>query len=152
MTHDVTHLLGTIIETMLENIAGRSGGRVVSRPFPLGSGQFNGDLTSNSKTLTSMSPSRIRVASWPSTRRGLGRRSNEGCHDSVLAHYPRARCAAMALTSSSPLHRRLGRLQPPVCRKLSISFRQTDTTLGPQVHQAPKRRDPPLVLEAFSKH
>jgi hypothetical protein len=72
MTHDVTHLLGTVIDTMLENIAGRSGGHAVSRPFPLGSGQFNGDLTSNSKTLTSMSPSRIRVASWLSTRLWLG--------------------------------------------------------------------------------
>jgi hypothetical protein len=152
MTQDITHLLGTIIETMLKKIAGRSRGRAGSRPSPLGSGQFNGRLTSNSQTSTSTSPSRIRAAGWPSTKPGLGRRSNEGRYDSVLAHRPRARCAAMALISSSPLHQRLGRLQPPVCRKLSISFQQTDTTLGPQVHKAPKRRDPPLVLEAFSKH
>jgi hypothetical protein len=45
---------------------------------------------------------------------------NIGCHDSVPAHCPRAGHATVALASTVALHRRLGRLQPSVCREFPI--------------------------------
>lgn len=55
----------------------------------------------------------------------------------------------MASTSTSPLHPQLRRLWPPVCRKLSTPFQQTDASRGPQVHQASKQRDLHSFLRRF---
>jgi hypothetical protein len=72
MTHDVTRLLGIVIATTRENIAGRTGGTCGFSALPPGSGQFNGRQTSRSLMSTSTSPSRTRAAGWPSTRLSLG--------------------------------------------------------------------------------
>jgi hypothetical protein len=47
------------------------------------------------------------------------------------------------------LHRRMGSLQPSICREFSISLKQTGATMGHQFHHAPERRDPPLVPQAI---
>jgi hypothetical protein len=68
------------------------------------------------------------------------------------AHCPRAGCAKVAPAFVETLHRRLGRFQSSVCCKFPIPFRQTGTTMGPQIHQMPEQRDPPLVPQEISNH
>jgi hypothetical protein len=103
----------------------------------------------------STSPSRTREAGWQSTRPpsgGPGHWSNRGCHDSILAHCPGAGRAAVASTSTVVLHQWLGRFQLSVCREFPIPFRQAGATMGPQICQAPERRDPLLISQEILNH
>jgi hypothetical protein len=79
----------------------------------------------------------IREAGWPSTPPLPELLGDRGRNDRVLTYRPRARCAAMAVTPTPTLHRRLERLQSALHRQISISLRQTGATMGPQIHQAP---------------
>ena len=58
----------------------------------------------------------------------------------------------MATTPTPTLHRRLERLQSVLHRQLPISLRQTGATMGPQIHQAPRGRDSPVIPQKISDH
>jgi hypothetical protein len=58
----------------------------------------------------------------------------------------------MAMTPTLTLHRRLERLQSVLHRQLPISLRQTDAAMGPQIHQAPRGRDSPVVPQKILDH
>jgi hypothetical protein len=85
----------------------------VSRPS-------NGLPTSRPPTSTNTSPSRTRVAGWPSTRLPPGHRGDGGRDDGILAHCPRVRRVEVASTSTSTLHRQLERLQSVLHRPLPV--------------------------------
>jgi hypothetical protein len=108
--------------------------------------------TSRSPTSTNMSLSRTREACWLSTPPPPGRWGNRRCDDRVLAYRPWARYAAMAATPTPTLHQRLERLQSVLHRQLPIPLRQTDATVGPQIHQAPRGRDSPVIPQKISDH
>jgi hypothetical protein len=82
-----------------------------------------------------------------SSCRGVRRRD-----DRVLTHCPWARRAAMAATSTPPLHQRLGRLQSTLHRQLLVPLRQTGATMGPQIHQASGGRNSPVVPQKVPDH
>jgi hypothetical protein len=70
-------------------------------------------------------------------------RQEDTCGVLVLTPHLRAiqwppGCAAMAMTPTPTLHRRLERLQLVLHCQLPISLRQTGAAMGPQIHQAPR--------------
>jgi hypothetical protein len=58
----------------------------------------------------------------------------------------------MAATSTPTLHRRLERLQSTLHRQLSVPLRQTNATMGPQIHQAPGGQNSPVVPQKVPDH
>jgi hypothetical protein len=116
------------------------------------SGPFNGPLTSRYPTSTNINLSRIREAGWPSTPPLLELPGNRGRDDRILAYRPWARRAAMAATPTSTLHQRLERLRLALHRQLSVSLRQTDATMGPQIHQALRGRNSSVVPQKVPDH
>jgi hypothetical protein len=71
------------------------------------SGPPSGPLTSKSPTSISTSLSRTRGLVGCLHDRRLGRRGNRRHNDNIFSHRPWARCAAVAMTSATTLHRRL---------------------------------------------
>jgi hypothetical protein len=58
----------------------------------------------------------------------------------------------MATTPAPTLHQRLERLQSAFYRQLPIPLRQADAAMGPQIHQAPRGRDSPIIAQKVSDH
>jgi hypothetical protein len=58
----------------------------------------------------------------------------------------------MAVTPTPTLHRRLERLQSTLHRQLSVSLRQTGTTMGPQIHQALRGRISLVIPQKIPDH
>jgi hypothetical protein len=115
-------------------------------------GPSNGLLTSRYPMSINMNLSRIqglasRLHHRCSSCRGVRRRD-----DRVLTHCPRARRATMAATSTPTLHQRLGRLQSAFHRQFLVPLRQTGATVGPQIHQAPGRRNSPVIPQKVPDH
>jgi hypothetical protein len=81
----------------------------VSRPS-------SGPQTLKSPISTSTSLNRTRGLVGRLHDRRSGHWGNRRCNDGIFAHCPRARCAAVATTSATTLHRRLERLQLAVNR------------------------------------
>jgi hypothetical protein len=89
-------------------ITRRTGGPMESLPLPLDSERSNGPK------LQGLQNRQVRAQAGPRWLAGRlhdrspGLWGDRGRHDSVPTHCPRARRAAMAPTSTSALHRRLG--------------------------------------------
>jgi hypothetical protein len=66
-----------------------------------------------------------------------GRWGDRRRDDFILAHRSWARCIVVATTPATTLHQSLERLQSVLHRPLFVPLRQTGTTMGPQIHQAP---------------
>jgi hypothetical protein len=58
----------------------------------------------------------------------------------------------MATTPAPTLHRQLERLQLTFYHQLPIPLRQAGATMGPQIHQAPRGRDSPIIPQKVLDH